>query len=490
MLGESLTSAQKQYADIASASAKALLQLINNILDLSKIEAGKIDLEEIDFNGAQLVNNIMSAQTISAQAKGLKLIHSIESDVPADLRGDPERIRQVLTNLIGNAIKFTERGCVKVHVERVPEDQYLSAGQVMLRFVVKDSGIGIPHHKLEFIFEKFEQADTSTTRQYGGTGLGLAICKQLIELMGGEIGVESREGEGTTFWFTTPLSVATEVRRTGATQEDRPSQAFKASGMRVLLAEDNATNQFIAGEMLKRMDIQVDMVSNGVAAFEAVQNKAYDLVFMDLEMPQMDGLETTRRIRSWEAKNGKGQQQRLPIVAMTAHAMRGDREKCLAAGMSDHLTKPIMGAELVHVLSTWWRNADTEGAASQSLTAARAPAQQVWDKAAMLERLMNDHALLGKGVALFLEDTPPRLESLHTALREGDGARVKKIAHALKGSAANVGADTLSAAAGAIEASAEAGDFEKARTQLTELDALYGDVEQLMKPYSDTSPSA
>jgi CheY-like chemotaxis protein len=269
----------------------------------------------------------------------------VAPDVPERLAGDPGRLRQILVNLAGNAIKFTSLGQVTVHVSRVRED----ARKNLLRFSVHDTGIGIPEDKQGVLFNKFTQVDASTTRRFGGTGLGLAISKQLAEMMGGQIGVESHEGKGSTFWFTARFSGPVAVEPVA---KPSPGAALPPTpkSIRILLAEDNPTNQMVATAILGKLGFGVDIVENGLQAVEALRHTRYDIVLMDVQMPEMDGLEATRTIRS---ADGQTLNPAVPIVAMTAHAMQGDREKCLEAGMNDHLPKPIDHVSLGRVLGAW-----------------------------------------------------------------------------------------------------------------------------------------
>ncbi|MBC7690875.1 MAG: response regulator [Methylotenera sp.] len=341
LLDTSLDNEQKSYAEAVRSSADTLLTLINDILDLSKAEAGKVDLELIDFELDHLVLDIERTLTFAAKKKGLKFYRSISTDLPTHFKGDPTRLRQVIVNLVNNAIKFTARGQVtlEVQLERVEGEK------TFLRFEVSDTGIGIPEEVVSRLFQPFSQADTTTTRKFGGTGLGLSISKHLVNLMGGEIGVRSQAGNGATFWFTVPLDTGAVGMHGKAEVCYLPNRHAK---LRILVAEDNSVNQIIAVKMLEKLGHTAVAVANGQEAIQALSQISYDLVFMDCQMPELDGYEATRRIRQEETTAIRI----VPIVAMTANAMNGDREKCLAAGMNDYISKPMKLADLDAVIET------------------------------------------------------------------------------------------------------------------------------------------
>jgi len=348
LLDSSLDAEQREFANTIRASADTLLSLINDVLDLSKIEAGRLDLESIDFDLEQMVSNLEKTLLYSARAKGLELKRQTAPEIASMLyRGDPTRLAQILTNLVSNAIKFTAKGRVEITVRH----ESVTDHRANLYFEVKDTGIGIPADKLERMFVPFTQADASTTRRFGGTGLGLSICKQLVGLMGGEIGVTSEDGKGSMFWFSVPLEYvrvgARQAPRAEKTQELPPSTGPSLpKSTRILLAEDNAVNQKIVIKMLEKYGVRVDAVASGKEALDALRLAPYDLVLMDVQMPEMDGYEATRMIRQGKA----GPQDKLPIIALTANAMTGDRERCLDAGMSDYVTKPVHLHDLLSVI--------------------------------------------------------------------------------------------------------------------------------------------
>ncbi len=341
MLGTPLSSEQNQILETIHTAGENLMAIITDVLDFSKIEFGKLEVETHDFDLHTLLGDIVSIQKCRAAAKNLSLISDLEPSLPRTLRGDATRIRQVLTNLVSNAIKFTETGGIRIDVGPSPDRPAGEAGITWVQFRVIDTGIGIPADRLDRLFRVFSQVDASTTRKYGGSGLGLAICLKLVELMGGSIGVQSTSNTGSTFQFEIPLQLAQGSQPAHsqdlATPLPPPSRdhATLPPGLKILVVEDNPTNQKVALQMLGRLGYPAQVANNGVQAVERVQNEAWDLLLMDVHMPEMDGLEATRRIR----------QLRLPyrprIVALTADVLKGEREKCLDAGMDDYMTKPV-----------------------------------------------------------------------------------------------------------------------------------------------------
>ena len=343
VLDSPLDPEQREHLSLAVNSAHSLLRLLNDILDFSKIEAGRLDIQQAAFDIRPLVDDLLRPLALRAAEKGITITHDIARDVPATVCGDGDRVRQVLLNLVGNAIKFTERGSVAV---RVATDHLLPGGSgVVVRFSVSDTGIGIPAEKQALIFEAFAQADGSISRKYGGTGLGLAISARLVQLMLGRMWVESRPGAGSTFHFTVTVGLpAVELRQqAGPALPAPPRPAAPARAVHVLLAEDNAVNQRVAVRLLEKHGHRVTVVENGRDAVEAVQRNDFDLLVMDVQMPVMDGLEAAVEIRRREGGMGR----HLPIVAMTAHAMKGDQGRCLEAGMDGYVTKPIAVGELL-----------------------------------------------------------------------------------------------------------------------------------------------
>ncbi len=609
-----LTGEQRDYLTTVKQSARALLELLNDILDLSKIEADKVEFETIDFDLRVAVEGVADTLARRASDKGLELACMIHHQVPSLLRGDPGRLRQVLMNLVGNAIKFTEKGEVVIGVELEEETEDAAS----LVFSVTDTGMGIPNGQLKKIFESFTQADGSTTRKYGGTGLGLSICRRLVELMGGRIGVESEPGQGSRFWFRVSIQkqkdleeeaplvppdvrgmrmlvvddsrtnrtilakmlgsfgcsaetaesgdVAIRALKRAAHQEklfdlvfldmqmpgmdgeetlraikDDPeiknvtvvvltslgvrgdvarlealgcagyllkpikqSQLFdtiitvlsrketahagKRSGMvtrhtvaeqrrrrtSILLAEDNPMNQKLAVALLKRAGYSVDAVENGKLAADAINRKSYDLVLMDVQMPQMDGFEATRVIRE-----RKDDRRNTPIVAMTAHAMKGDRDRCLGVGMNDYISKPIEPQELLGAVKRWAASEDQDETAEEQLQVKNDDAAD--DTTINLEKTLNDRFdgdrhFFGEMLREFLDYAPNQLETLDQALTKGDATLVERKAHSLKGAAGNLGASRMAELSLNLELAGRTGDLSGA---ITTVDMLRAELKRM-----------
>ena len=356
-LDTKLTSEQRGYLQGVKISADSLLRILNDILDFSKIEAGKLEFEVIEFEPRQTVEAMLKLLGVRAAAKNLELACHFAPDVPARVLGDPGRLRQVLLNLTGNAIKFTDRGEVAIRVEQTSE----AADGIELHFSIKDTGIGIPMAKQQHVFSAFAQADSSSTRIFGGTGLGLTISSQLVKMMGGRIWLESVEGEGSTFHFTVRLDAAP-VRSLEEKQDDpeppRRSRETEKRCLRLLVVEDNAVNRLVATRVIQKQNYIVRTANDGREALDMLEKETFDCVLMDIQMPVLDGFETTAAIRKKERHSGG----RLPVIAMTAHAMTGDRERCLNAGMDGYLTKPINARDVFATVEQVIRAAKTRPA--------------------------------------------------------------------------------------------------------------------------------
>ncbi|MGL4943840.1 MAG: ATP-binding protein [Thermoguttaceae bacterium] len=347
-----LNDKQREYLEKAESATKNLLRIIDDILDFSKIEAGKLTIEKVPFRLSDAFSEVIDVVALTARNKGISLDTKIDESAPNDLIGDPLRVRQVLLNLAGNAVKFTESGTVSIAVERLPDDERAAATDdvVWLSFTVRDTGIGMNDEQMQRLFTSFSQADTSTTRKYGGTGLGLAISRNLVEMMGGKINVSSEIGRGTSFCFKLPFTVCALAQQLPKDEAEHDSDVVcDFTGTRVLLAEDNKVNQIVARGLLQMFNVELTIANDGLEAVELVKSNDFDLVLMDVQMPNLDGLEATRAIR----KLDKPGIDKLPILAMTAHAMQSDFEQSISAGMNDHLTKPIDPTKLRKALTKW-----------------------------------------------------------------------------------------------------------------------------------------
>ncbi len=408
---------QRDYLGAICVSADVLLQLLNDILDISKIEAGKLVLDEVDFSLKETLSAALETQVYLASEKNLQLHSHFAESLPEILRGDPVRLRQVVLNLLGNAVKFTSAGEVVMDVDGHMRDD----GHLELRVAVRDTGIGIAADKLEAIFEVFSQADSSTTRLYGGTGLGLAISTRLIDMMGGHIGVESAEGQGSTFYFTVPLSEG--QMPTVPPPKDPAPKPKTETVQRILLVEDNTFNQQVASGQLKRRGHDVTLAENGRVALDILAQQTFDLVLMDVQMPEMDGLEATAHIRQREREHGG----HLPIIGLTAHAMRSDEEQCLQAGMDYYLSKPYKANDLEAIIGQI-----TQGS-SERQKPDSAPSAAVLDSAVILETFDDDLELVQSLVELFMREYPAALAAIKEAIDQRDGEVLAKAAHTLKG---------------------------------------------------------
>jgi PAS domain S-box-containing protein len=340
-----LTTQQREYRKDITRSAESLLDIINDILDFSKIEAGKFEIDLVDFDLEREISDIRRMMFYSAQEKGLNFIIRSTDVSHCFYQGDSGKLRQIILNLLSNAIKFTEKGDVVLRISEEVIDDEISEIQVE----IIDTGIGIPFSRLPKLFKPFSQIDSSTSRRFGGSGLGLSICKHLVELMGGRIGVNSIEGKGSRFWFCLPLKRAQAVSQKEETAQVKP-EVIASKGVKILVAEDNLINQKIIAGLLENLGYEVSVVENGREVLEAVEEQSFAAIFMDCQMPELDGYETTAALREREGSQGLAP---IPIVALTASAIKGDRERCLAVGMNDYIAKPVKKADLITVLLRW-----------------------------------------------------------------------------------------------------------------------------------------
>jgi CheY-like chemotaxis protein/HPt (histidine-containing phosphotransfer) domain-containing protein len=445
ILQTALTPEQRECAVAVHDSAEALLVLINDILDVSKLEAGKVALETIDFDMTELVGGVAGLLRPRAQEKGIALDVAIDPEVRGGFAGDPTRLRQILLNLVGNAVKFTEQGSVAVRVAPRPSRR---KGLTRLRFEIADTGIGMSKDVAATLFHKFNQGDTSITRRFGGTGLGLAISRQLAELMGGRIGVKSAPGRGSCFWFEAslePAATPAAARRAVAiAPEPDPSAARK---LRVLVAEDNKINQQFARMLLVKAGHAVEIAENGEAAVAAVTAGNYDVVLMDIQMPILDGIEATRHIRALPPPKNA-----VPIIAVTAHAMTGAREEYLASGMDGYLSKPLDPNTLLRTLDAYAEAAPSPAAPPATLDA-------VFDTGtiASLEKYLPASSVR-ELLAMFVDQIDSQIEPIRQAAAERDLEALGREAHSLAGSAGNIGAARLSQLARELDAACKTGD--------------------------------
>ena len=518
LLESGLEGEQRQFAEAVRGSGESLLAIINDILDFSKIEAGRMELELIGFDLHELLTGVTEMLAAGARRKGLKLALELGEGVPRFLVGDPVRLRQILVNLLGNAVKFTSEGEVLLRVALIEQD----SASALIRFEVADTGIGIKPESLQRIFESFSQADYSTTRTYGGTGLGLAIVRQLTELMGGTLGVESEPGRGSSFRCTVRL----EQGENAGWQAAQPSAgvptppAGTSFDAEILVAEDNPVNQDVVRHMLDLLGCRTRIVPNGSEVVAAAQEKLYDLIFMDCQMPLLDGFSASRLIRSREVLSGG---RRVPIVALTANAVFGDRERCLAAGMDDYLSKPFDLGQLRGVLQRWLPGKVQRGGEGAEISTSQAqggldparsgsapgvepasvvghlssavassaglssgaepevaPDEVVFDLDGLVERL-GDREFVPLFVGKYIEGTAELLESLEGAIAGQDKELIHLQSHSIKGSAASIGAEAMRKIALKMETLAREGE-------LADLPGLFAELKQAYLVFSEVAP--
>jgi signal transduction histidine kinase/CheY-like chemotaxis protein len=466
---------QRQLIEVVQASGEELLAVVNDVLDFSKIEAGRIELEKVDFPLGKVLRSVVELNSARASEKCLAIEMDVAPDIPEHLHGDPLRLRQVLHNLLGNAVKFSDQGQVRVAVSTE------SAGPdgVRLRFAVSDCGIGIPEERQTSIFEPFMQADVSTTRQFGGTGLGLSICRQLVELMEGQIGVESQPNQGATFWFTAEFGLSTNApamaEAAGATKEEPLPR------LRVLLAEDRSINRLVTVHQLHKLGCEVETVENGRQAVDTLCASHFDLVLMDCQMPVMDGYDATAEIRRRE-----GQKRCTRIIALTANAMMGERERCLAIGMDGYLSKPFKAADLRALIASTCINNGLAPAATGQPT--DTPLDPGTINALRKECRDGEEDYFPRYVTFFREDAAEVFASLAAGEIESNAEVLRQAVHHLRGSAANFGAHLLISLCSQVEKHAIAFELPEALALLPALREEVTRVEAaLVKELSDPS---
>ncbi len=500
LLRSDLDEEQRKLATGAGLSGRLLLSLINDILDFSKIEAGQLALERLDFQVREMFEQLIGAHGEAADQKGVTLEVQYGDDLPDVLSGDPTRLAQVVNNLVSNAVKFTDAGSVvvRVHASRDSGDTGEDSGEWLLRCEVEDTGVGV-EPGLDELFEPFQQADTSTSRRFGGTGLGLAISRELVTLAGGEIGYDSVPGQGSTFWFTMRMADAT-----GATSSDaQPATTWQAHGpsRRVLLVEDNPVNRMVAAGILQALGHDADTAEDGIVALGLLQEHRYDAVLLDVQMPRMDGYATARAIREGERHSGT---PRLPIIALTAAAVDGERERCLQAGMDDFLTKPVDPDALSATLHRWLHAAEPahlDGHQPPPAPTTERPMAPDLEphldlgRIRMLRDLVpSSTAYLDRAIDNFLRNSPVTEETLRGAVAEQDADALRFHAHSLKGSASNLGLTRVAEAAELLQVIGDGGEVERAGAVLAELAELLDAgraalLAQRESGYADPAPS-
>lgn len=480
LLETDLDPIQRDYVETIHASSDALLTIINDILDFSKVEANRLRLETISFNLRQVVGDSVALFQQRARAKGVNILSIIHQDVPLALRGDPVRLQQIITNLVGNAVKFTEQGEITIRVIRLARTEQ----RVTIQISVSDTGIGIPEEAQRNLFQPFVQADGSTTRKYGGTGLGLVICKQLAELMGGTVGVHSVVGKGSTFWVSVVLeedgseSVDVQARA----WSNKPVQTLPR-GVRILLVEDNEVNVKVAVRMLEKFGCTPDIAHNGHEAVQAAAKVKYDVILMDCMMPVMDGFEATKAIRKNESPSSH-----VPIIAMTASVLESERDCCFSSGMDAYITKPIRTHVLFETIMSWLPQKGSEPDhnkevhASVPVTPFQRDLQGILDEARLAELTeLGGEALVVELMQTFQIDVPQQLASLREAFDARDAAMVQMIAHTIKGACRNIGAMQLAAYCQSLEYAAKTGDLTNASDLISSIENEFSRVELALR---------
>nr|WP_321259773.1 ATP-binding protein [uncultured Pseudodesulfovibrio sp.] len=456
------------YLKRVMEAGNSLLSIINDILDFSKIEARKLALEAIDFDVKKTVDSTMDLHMLLAADKGLDLTSTVDGSVPAVLEGDSSRLRQILINLISNAIKFTETGSVHVDVTaQEPPSDMKPGTPVAVTFTVRDTGIGIPIDKQKTIFGSFLQADDSITRKHGGTGLGLAICTLLVKLMGGEFSLQSEEGKGSAFSFTANLRVGNQKALQAQEQNLMNASIPEIPELKVLLADDNPLNRELATTLLTERGHTVTAVENGIQALEALKEERFDLILMDVQMPIMDGVSATRAIR---APQSGVVDPSVPILALTAHALKGDRERFLDAGMDDYIAKPITMNNFYNAIA---RNVD-KGLVKKNLHRTPQPKPnngQPYDRVTALDMLGGKKELLARMDTIFLRDVPGEMTELTSAFESRDWDTAMRLAHSIKGSSRTVGALKAGAVAEQVEYLCRHQDASSAKKELKSLES-------------------
>ncbi|WP_241235008.1 response regulator [Amphritea opalescens] len=478
VLETDLSPEQRRFVEMIRYSGEGLLDIINDILDFSKIEAGKLELDYQPLNLAALIQTHASVLGLQAQQKGLAFSCDLPSDFNQVVLGDSLRLRQVLTNLIGNAIKFTSQGAVRVSAERVHDTEQ----EIEFQLQVVDTGVGILPEQQGVIFESFAQADSSTTRHFGGTGLGLAICRQLVEMMGGTIGFSSEQNKGSTFWFTLRLR-KTDAAPLSNLLEIKPLAEGESLTGHILLVEDHPVNQAYACQALKGLGVNVDVAANGVEALACLRKGNYQLVLMDCQMPEMDGYQATAEIRAREQKEGL---KHLPIIALTANAVADDRQRCLQAGMDDYLAKPFNKRQILQMLKRWLPQNDVVDSVVSATPDHHESRVSIHSTAidkkiiSQLIEMDTDGTFLHKIIDAYLEKSIDDLKCLQQAVVEQDADMLRLAAHSFKSSSCNLGALTLAELCKELEQMGRRGELVRAADLLKEIKAEYRQAKQVL----------
>ncbi len=478
-LATELTDKQREYLEMARHSAKSLLTVLNDIVDYARIEVGALELARTPFDLRQTVEEAVSVFRPLAAKKGLALESRLLGDVPDVLVGDASRLRQILINLVGNAVKFTDSGSVILAVSHADEARGPDA--VRLRFAVRDTGIGIPRDKIQAIFDSFTQADVSPARRYQGAGLGLAIVRHLVAMQGGDYGVESEEGQGSVFTFSLEFALPA-GRAEDAPPAAVPGEAAQARPLTVLLAEDNPINQLYAKELLETDGHHVVTAHTGRRALEILRRRHFDVILMDIQMPEMDGLEATRAIRGDESGDFDPD---IPIVALTAHALKGDRETFLRAGMNEYLSKPVSPEALAAALARAMGAAAPAAPVAPLTEETDAPAPDALDWSELLAKARGNTGFLMKLFAAFVAEQPGNLEVIREALARGDHGQLAFLAHSLKGAAATMCAPRLRQASHDLERAAKDNDAALSAATFETMETTLREVMQAMREKLD-----
>lgn len=492
----------KLFIESAKQSAESLLDIVNDVLDLSKIESGKIELDETDFNFKEVIDESLNIVMTKAKEKNLYLLKDINPNIPVNLTGDPVRIRQILVNLLSNAIKFTEKGKVelKVNFDKINDEK------INIKVSVSDTGMGIPGDFINSLFKPFSRVNRMKSPQTTGTGLGLVICKEFINLMEGEINVNSEEGKGSVFYFNIKLKkqnntgiYGEEITKNHYCETSRKETEMvdeidvkqlnkteikkKREKVSILLAEDNMINQKVILRILNDAGFKTESVTNGLLALEAVKNKNYTLVLMDIQMPEMDGLTATKNIR--ELDNGKS---KIPVIAITAHAMKGDREKCLEAGMDDYATKPIIAEELIKIVDKWaflngTINSVFEKPEEEAVLQQEDEMIDGFDFEHLNKMSLGSPDFQRELLTTYIEDVTVRMEKLWNYIETNNAEKVGHEAHTIKGASLSIGALKVGEAALAIELSGKNNDLKEARLKFEKLKDTLAETEKIIKEF-------